>query len=363
MFKVMIVDDMEILRRDVKRLKLWGENSGFIITEEAKDGLDALKKLETNPVDLVITDIRMPNMDGIELLRNISEKKLCPFAVLLSDYTEYNYARQGFMYGAFDYIGKPVDEKELANLLARISKHLDEKLQEEQKINELQRIVEEAFYPAADVKQIIEMICHGETKAAVLTAAMVDTVGAAFNYDKRKAALVLKNAVNEIINETLKNHQWITTYIDVNSLGDIDFVNCNDWEKIKASVVEVEEKLISVVVRFIGCNDSSIVKQACEYVLEHIDEGLSVKMLSERLYISKSYLSDIFKQKFGVSLLEYITMVKMERAKMLLRDEKLKNYEIAYKLGFQDNEYFSKVFKKYTGMSLTEFRQKGTVNI
>lgn len=363
MFKVMIVDDMEVLRRDVKRLKLWGENSGFIITEEAKDGLEALKKLESGPVDLVITDIRMPSMDGIELLRNISEKKLCPFVVLLSDYTEYNYARQGFVYGAFDYIGKPVDEKELSNLLERISQHLDEKLQEEQKLNELQGIVEEAFYPADDVKQIIKMICHGEAKAAVLADDMVDTVGAAFNYDKRKALLILKNAMNKIINETLKNHQWITSYIDINLFKNIDFANCKDWEEIKADVVGVEEKLISVIVRFIGSNNSGIVKQACEYVLEHVDDKLSVKMLSERLYISKSYLSDIFKQKFGSSLLEYITMVKMERAKMLLQDENLKNYEIAYKLGFQDNEYFNKVFKKYTGMSLTEFRQKGTVNL
>lgn len=363
MFKVMIVDDMEVLRRDVKRLKLWGENSGFMITDEAKDGLDALKKLKDRPVDLVITDIRMPNMDGIELLRNISENKLCPFAVLLSDYTEYNYARQGFVYGAFDYIGKPVDEKELAKLLERIRQHLIEKQQEEKKLMELQEIVEEAFFPAADVKQIIELLRHGEAKAAVFAAAMVDTVGTSFNYDKGKAFLVLKNAVNEIINETLKNHPWIPAYMDVNLLGNMNLANCKDWEEIKAAVVAVEEKLISVVVRFIGCHDSSIVKQACEYVLEHIDEELSVKMLSERLYISKSYLSDIFKQKFGISLLEYITMVKIERAKRLLREENLKNYEIAYKLGFQDNEYFSKVFKKHTGMSLTEFRQKGTVNV
>jgi two-component system, response regulator YesN len=359
MFKVMIVDDMEVLRRDVKRLKLWGENSGFIITEEAKDGLDALKKLELNPVDLVITDIRMPNMDGIELLRNISEKKLCPFAVLLSDYTEYNYARQGFMYGAFDYIGKPADEEELAKLLERIRQQLTEKQMEKQKLAELQEIVEEAFFTAADVKQIIEMVCNGETKAAVLTADMVEIVGESYNYDIRKALLVIKSAVNEIINETLKKHQWITTYVDINLLKNIDFADCKDWEEIKAAVVQVEEKLISVVIRFIGCHDSNIVKQACEFVLEHVDGELSVKMLSERLFISKSYLSDIFKQKFGVSLLEYITMVKIECAKMLLREENLKNYEIAYKLGFKDNEYFSKVFKKHTGMSLTEFRQKG----
>lgn len=354
----MIVDDMEVLRRDVKRLKIWGENSGFLITEEAKDGQEAIKILENNSVDLVITDIRMPNMDGIELLQNISERKLCPFVVLLSDYTEYRYARQGFMYGAFDYIGKPVDEEELTNLLGRISQQLNEKIQEEKKIDDLMEIAEEAFFPAADVKQIIELICLGETKATVLTASMVDTVGAFFNEDKRKALLILKNAVNEIIIEVLKVHQWVSSYIDVNSLGYIESVDCSKWQELKTSVVNVVVKLVSVMIKFVGSSESSIVKQACEYVLEHIDEELSVKTLAEKLYISKSYLSDIFKQGFGVPLLEYINMVKIERAKMLLREENLKNYEIAYKLGFHDHEYFSKVFKKYTGMSLTEFRQK-----
>ena len=75
MFKVMIVDDVEVMRRDVKRLKLWGESSGFIIEAEAVDGLDALEQLEKHSIDLVITDIRMPHVDGIELLRQISEKK------------------------------------------------------------------------------------------------------------------------------------------------------------------------------------------------------------------------------------------------------------------------------------------------
>lgn len=363
LFKVMIVDDMEILRRDVRRLKLWGESSGFVIAGEAKDGLDALGKLEADSFDLVITDIRMPNMDGIELLHVISEKKLCPFTVLLSDYTEYNYARQGFMYGAFDYLGKPVDEKELNGLLERIRQQLVRKQQEERKLLELQEIVEEAFFTAADIRQIIELVCQGEEKAVALTAVMVDTVETSFNYDKRKALLVLKNAINEIINETLQIHGWIGSYIDVNSLRNVDFADCRDWEEIKAAIIGTEEKLLSIVVKFFGCHDNIKVKQVCEYVLEHIDEELSVKVLSEKLFISKSHLSDIFKQKFGISLLEYITAVKMERAKRLLREENLKNYEIAYRLGFHDHEYFSRVFKKHTGISLTKFRHKETVHL
>jgi len=88
LFKVLIVDDMEVFRRTLKRLKLWGDATGFVIISDSVDGQDALMKLEADSYDLIITDIRMPKMDGIELLRAVSEKKLCPVSVLLSDFAE-----------------------------------------------------------------------------------------------------------------------------------------------------------------------------------------------------------------------------------------------------------------------------------
>ncbi|NOV78726.1 response regulator [Clostridium saccharobutylicum] len=74
MYKVMIVDDMEIARLQLKRLKIWGEVSGFEITDEARNGYEAIQKLQTNSVDLIITDIRMPIVDGVELLEEVMKK-------------------------------------------------------------------------------------------------------------------------------------------------------------------------------------------------------------------------------------------------------------------------------------------------
>ena len=65
MLEVMIVDDMEIMRKEIKRLKIWREQTGFIVSAEAKDGQDAIKKLREKNMDLVITDIRMPIVDGV----------------------------------------------------------------------------------------------------------------------------------------------------------------------------------------------------------------------------------------------------------------------------------------------------------
>ncbi len=356
MFKVMIVDDVEVLRRDVKRLKLWGEDSGFIITEEAKDGQEALKKLEANSIDLVITDIKMPNMDGIELLQNISEKKLCPFTVLLSDYAEYNYARQAFLHGAFDYLAKPVEEKELTKLLARIKNQLNEKLQQEQKLQILQGIAEEVLFIADDTEQVIALIQNGAPKAASFSSDLIDKIGMYFNSNRTRTLLTLRNAMHEIIGKTLQTHEWIEMFVDVDSLKTVDYSNCKNQEEMKALAMAVLEKLITVINKLMGCRNNKIVKQACEYTLKHIDEDISVKKLSEKLFINKSYLSEIFKQQVGITVLEYITMVKMERAKKLLHEGNLKNYQIAETLGFQDNEYFGRLFKKYTGVLPKDYR-------
>lgn len=137
MYSVLIVDDSDILRKTLRRSKLWGEASGFAVTGEARDGLEALEIIRQNPVDLIITDIRMPNMDGIELLESVSKDRLCPYVVLLSDFTEYSYARKGILYGAFDYIGKPMRDTELAGLLDRIRKKLDVKKSTEQNTRDI----------------------------------------------------------------------------------------------------------------------------------------------------------------------------------------------------------------------------------
>lgn len=350
MYKVMIVDDIEVLRRDVKRLKLWGENSGFVITEEAKDGQEALKKLEGNSIDLVITDIRMPNMDGIELLRNISEQKLCPFTVLLSDYTEYSYARQGFLHGAFDYIGKPIDESVLGELLARIRQHLLEMQEEARKHRELEELAEDVLLIEEDIKQVIVHIRNRSPNAGILASNLIDIIFDSYGYDKSKLHHIVKNAMHKLIGETRQTHKWLDMFIDIDSLTAIDYSSFDNPEEIKAETKGILEQFLLVIRKMMGSHNSEIVKHTCEYVLTHVNEEISVKLLSESLYINKSYLSEIFKQKFGMTLLQYITMAKMERAKKLLQEGKFKNYQIAEMLGFKDHEYFGRLFKKYIGV-------------
>lgn len=100
------------------------------------------------------------------------------------------------------------------------------------------------------------------------------------------------------------------------------------------------------------------IREAKEYIAEHFSENLTLGGVAEYLGISGGYLSTLFMQELGCGFVEYLQDIRIERACNYLEQNYLKTYEIAYKVGFRDEKYFSKVFKKIKGMSPKEYRTK-----
>ena len=361
MLKVLIVDDMDIIRREIKRLKVWGERTGFVISAEAQNGQVALEVLEATPIDLVITDIKMPKVDGLELLQKIVAKNLCPCVVLLSDYTEFTYARQGLILGAFDYMSKPVDEEEFVKLLQRAKEFIFEKNKQQDRVRNLeQTLVEkmEVFFPKTDVNQIIELIGDGDAKCLDIAMRLVDISGANLDYNLFKVESVLKSVLFKITKTLFENKKWLEQFIDSNLFKSVIFLQCEDIGAMRELFVNRIE-IICTLIDLLQCGKrgNDIVSQVSDCALASADWDLSLKSIAEKLFMNKTYVSEAFKQKTGIPLVEYLTRVKMEKAKKLLIDGNLKTYEIGDKLGYKDIEYFSKIFKKYTGVPPMEFRQ------
>ncbi|MGN0553067.1 MAG: response regulator [Oscillospiraceae bacterium] len=128
MYKILIVEDDSAMRFIYSKMKVWTEH-GFQITDEAANGKDALELLSKNKYDLVISDIRMPFLDGIELLREIKNRSIDVCVIFVSSYDEFEYARQGLVLGAFDYILKPLKESQLVQSLERVKDAIVEKKQ------------------------------------------------------------------------------------------------------------------------------------------------------------------------------------------------------------------------------------------
>ena len=121
MLKVMFVDDEPYIVEGLKVLIDW-EKENFEIVKVAENGEEALKYLRENEVNLVIADIRMPVMTGIELLERVkSEGVSDAYFVILSGYNDFQYAKDAMRLGCLDYLLKPIKKDELLEILRRIS--------------------------------------------------------------------------------------------------------------------------------------------------------------------------------------------------------------------------------------------------
>ncbi|MCR5667092.1 MAG: response regulator [Eubacterium sp.] len=103
---------------------------------------------------------------------------------------------------------------------------------------------------------------------------------------------------------------------------------------------------------------SKNVSRVLDYISIHYADNISLADTAEAVALSKSYLSDIFKKEIGITFLNYVTNLRIEKAKELLSDSTMKMYEISDAVGFQDYTYFSQIFKKKTGMTLSEYRKR-----
>lgn len=142
MYKVMLVDDAEQIRMGIK-LKVDWNRHGFEVCAEAGNGREALEILGRTEIDLVITDIRMPVMNGLDLLRKCRAANPKTRFVVLSGYDDFPYVRSAMQTGALDYLLKPVSSDELEDLLRRVNAELDEVLLRQQRETEKKQDSEE----------------------------------------------------------------------------------------------------------------------------------------------------------------------------------------------------------------------------
>lgn len=100
MIRTLIVDDETLVRATLRTLVDW-EALGYTIVQDCSDGGQALEYLKRNPVDVMFTDMKMPNVGGIELLRGLKESRAAPVSIALSGYDEFELVREAFRLGAY----------------------------------------------------------------------------------------------------------------------------------------------------------------------------------------------------------------------------------------------------------------------
>lgn len=151
MYKAIIADDEKIIRTGLKSIIDW-ESLGFEIQEVFSDGEEIIEYLEYEMPDVILTDIKMVNVSGIDVVKYVSEHKLPCKVILISGFHEFELAVQAIKYGAENYLLKPVNPEELQSVLSTLRKKLDEEKtvreassQERENMEEMRNILEEQF--------------------------------------------------------------------------------------------------------------------------------------------------------------------------------------------------------------------------
>ncbi len=134
LYRIILVDDEEEVRKAIIRKMDW-EGLGFQLVGDAENGQDALEKLEQLEPDVVMTDIRMPYMDGLALSKNIRKKYPSMKILIFSGFDDFEYAQQAIKLNVTEYILKPVNVEELTDILKRVHRNLDEEIEQRRNVN------------------------------------------------------------------------------------------------------------------------------------------------------------------------------------------------------------------------------------
>ena len=275
MFTVQLVDDEPIVRRGLRKLIDW-EALGFQIVCEAENGEQALEQLEEYQIDVIITDIGMPFMNGIEFMKRVRERDYPCEILVLTAYSEFEYAKSAIRNKVMEYILKPIEERQISEVLKRVRMTLEEKKEQIDfyKLHSAKAGKERKFSREND-KLLIKYIMTNKPKAMKVLENIIEEEKTFGDAEIASMCVRFSYILEEIvgrINETfiyLSKLKNISDYLHYGeTVGDTKENLINNFSyNIKELMSILEES--KVIYR------DNVVMQACQYVVEHVDEDVN----------------------------------------------------------------------------------------
>jgi two-component system response regulator YesN len=520
LYKVFFVEDEIVTREGIRDHVDW-IGHGFEFCGEASDGELALPLLQTLRPDVLITDIRMPFMDGLQLSQIVRDRMPTTKIIILSGHDEFEYAQKAIKLGVSEYLLKPVSVHDLHNVLQKVASELEQERGEQQALQKLRDQVEEnrtalrerfllklvtgaassaeaieksqllgidlvarcylvivvrvessdcaepfdyrrcqrvhhiiashvennpdVFLIKKDMEELVLVmkgnspeylheerdlllerirqeveqtgcklivgsgtpqkrisdICQSfiEAMDSIQTVTGGRRAGFKAGFDKAELLKVDKSAVEDYLKfgvvgsfdaffetfirplgETALRSAVVKDYIITDIVlatakfvdelgGAVDQVipELADIERVLAAIetiAQLQEQARAVLVGALVFRDrrvhnpyAGVIKQAHEYMDRHyMDPNTSLNGVAAQVNLSPCHFSAVFSQETGQTFKEYLTEIRIKRAKELLRTTTLKAFEICYQIGYNDPHYFSHVFRKHTGLTPMEFR-------
>lgn len=255
MYSVVIIDDNKIAVEAIAKATDW-EKYDCQVIGAAYDGIAGLKLIRELLPQIVIIDIQMPGFNGLDVIRKLKDENSDIQFIIISGYSQFEYAQQAIRYGVSDYLLKPIMTEEMETALRHV------------------------------------------------------TVSLKKNQEKKQP-----------------------DHLDV-----------------------LEQQLYEI--RSSRKSYSPMVVKAIDYVADNLSRNINLSDVCKELLVSTGHFSKCFKKETGVGFAAYVTMVKMENARILLRNPQNRVNEVARMVGYSDYTYFFQVFKKQFGYPPSDIKAK-----
>lgn len=343
--KILLVDDDYLALEGLQQMLHWKDFNGELIGC-ATNGTEAISIIKKNCPDVVISDIKMPEMDGLDLTRYLYENYRGIRMILISGHGEFDYAQRALQYQVVDYILKPITRKKITGLeerLVAISRELNPK--------------KDSYWYMYDEslrEQVLTALRKGD----------MDFLGELMISEKVFASL--SNDSHDALGLQLLNYLFIYQEEigkDKPSLLALKQQAMEEYWQLSspfARIAYLSTHYYDLMVYAESCKNQ-YVDPIVAYCVQMIQERFSdpyfnVSSLADAVHLSLPYLSTIFKQATGQNISSYLSQQRLNEAKTLLRDVSIPIKDVCRRSGYEDPRYFAKIFKKRTGLTPSEFR-------
>lgn len=389
---ILIADDERQIREGIKRTLHQAFPEHHV--DVAESTAEAAKLLGSKRIDLVLTDILMPGINGLEFMRMSKHRYPLVKWVVISAHTEFSYAQEAVRLGARDYLLKPIGKKRLVELITSLEQEVKQEAEvykEEELLKaNLKYLREGVFQRLAtgldtgninfapfieDYPSFYLILVQLDTEEQNITlehfiienvlSELIDKYGGGFvvNYDRQSLIGLFapsRDGHLEELQKQLKEH--MDHYLRVPFHMVYSSLN-HDFKSVPQIVTKMRRAAPVKPAEPLKGSGEKAIDVAIQFIKEHFHEDLSLERVASVVFLNPVYFSQLFKQKTGQGYKEYVISLRLEQAKVLLLNPHLRLIEIAERIGYQDMRHFTQVFRKKFGLTPTEFRQKQDIQV
>jgi YesN/AraC family two-component response regulator len=359
MFNMAIVEDEELERRALRSI-IERNTDDIRIVGEAKNGSEAVRLLESERIDVMLLDIKIPRPNGLELLQMIRERHLATKVLIITAYDYFDIMQAAIQFKADGFLLKPVRKEALMGGVRDCLVSSAER-PAPASVHVVPAMADAADHFSDETGENMRERLRGFVQRRAyrdclrLVRARLESIYAHRTMAPRYEVLDLAQILTDLLDETGRRLAQATAR-QVEEL-EVQRLDARSQHKVEELFCQITDTLFGVDQDCIRPEIARI-ETVLHFIERNLSKGVTLEDAANVAHVSPCYLSRLFRKKMNTTFISYLKAQRIERAKTLLQNSDLPIINISLDLSYSDANYFGKSFKKEVGISPSDYRRK-----